>query len=1300
MRFSSAPIILWISFWAYVVGALLCPPVLAAQTANASTPANDSVTSSPDNDKAQIRQRIYDLQRQAREAVSAHKQTDLDSEDPTKLGLDEFDLGSPEFPVTAGKLYREALDLAQQEFGKRSRESVSALYQLADFYVDFYRREQARPLVQEIVEIDLIKPLTDPSEVMLLAELHKRLQEHEKSLIYAGRSVALCADEFGRENCADIVIVLGEYLIARGQFAEAETLLREARDSFASQLLSIPEADSLGTPGRALFFLTDLYLFDGYPMGLQPNGLFRLANRLPRGFVEQKIHLLDRHYLPLVTTLRLSPSSPKALLDALGDDFQQMSDLEIERLISAISDSLRSQDRWDEARTFPLADANIRNNLVAAASDGQSYRSPRSQTLFVNSRLQEFDKGAVLGRARATLLARGETVPELRSIHQDGDDTLGFSDDERNALRIRREVNQIRDAIQILERANGPNTEPIVAALMLLSRYEEGEKRRVIWADAWRRAAYLEDQELLRQAGKARSEFDIQEEMLAAVVKALKDRFGLDHVDSLLVAIARAELLAKDGKQEAAILQYEEILNAIRPHLEADLDRNFRRAGILALVFGSLNDLYGQSGQQNKQADLVQRFTRLNDSVWLTEFFEVARSAASYFRETQQYDEEASLLSKLVRIRGADKQADDIDTIRMRIALAQAMLNADPQSSGAYDEISLARNLLNSRWGGAILGSDDEDQLARETLTLQGRHALFADAAWAARETGRADPNSIRESAFRALQEGLVGPASQAVVNSAIQRSAADPNGVVGKLLAEREALKIELRVPESDRRNAYLEARQKNDGLNEEEALDLSFSSEFMSNFRSDFDLRSRVRQIDARLPELVPNYFALIYPEPLNLQTAQAILAPDEAFVLVFPGERGTHTIAISQSDIRWHRSDLNAEDARLSVLRLLWDAGARVSNLPPGFEAERDRRSLAGHPYPFDRSTAYLLYRELIQPVSEVLEGKRHVFIAAGGVMASLPFSVLVTQDPTGEDHDAEALRETSWFADVHALTHIPSIQSLQLLRSTDLATVSSQTSFAGFGDPSFEGEAQQRGLKRGRSRMDASSVMSKSRTRAGGVLADVALLRSLSRLPGTAEEIKSMRSLLDAPNSAVFLQEAATETAVRSADLSDVSVLAFATHGMMASDFGDYEGVVEPGLVFTPPDEASEKDDGYLAASEITALNLNAEWVILSACNTATSDGDGTSGLSGLARAFFYAGARNILATHWYVDDTATAQLTVRTIALQRSDLGLSRAEALQQAMREIRENPQADSATVTWAHPTFWSPFVLIGDGAR
>ncbi|WP_373489017.1 CHAT domain-containing protein [Blastomonas sp.] len=222
-------------------------------------------------------------------------------------------------------------------------------------------------------------------------------------------------------------------------------------------------------------------------------------------------------------------------------------------------------------------------------------------------------------------------------------------------------------------------------------------------------------------------------------------------------------------------------------------------------------------------------------------------------------------------------------------------------------------------------------------------------------------------------------------------------------------------------------------------------------------------------------------------------------------------------------------------------------------------------------------------------------------------------------------------------------------------------------------------------------DATLLAGQGVTDAGAPLMDPVALRKLARLPGTARELVAVQTMLGASVNAIRLVGNMTEPALRETDLSAVSTLHLATHGLTASESG---ARAEPGLVFTPPAKATNKDDGYLAVSEVLELDLRStEWVILSACNTAAPSGKaGEAGLSGLARAFFYAGAPSLLVSHWPVYDSVAAELTVN--ALRRTQIGESRAKALQNAMRDIRNT----NDKLEFAHPGAWAAFTLAGEG--
>ena len=177
---------------------------------------------------------------------------------------------------------------------------------------------------------------------------------------------------------------------------------------------------------------------------------------------------------------------------------------------------------------------------------------------------------------------------------------------------------------------------------------------------------------------------------------------------------------------------------------------------------------------------------------------------------------------------------------------------------------------------------------------------------------------------------------------------------------------------------------------------------------------------------------------------------------------------------------------------------------------------------------------------------------------------------------------------------------------------------------------------------------------------GATADVEKVRALPPLPETAAELHAIAKTLGASEADLLLGARASEPVLGQMSLDRYRIIEFATHGLVS---GELKGLTEPALVLTPPAQARSDDDGLLTASEIATLKLNADWVVLSACNTAAGDGtpDG-GGLSGLAKAFFYAGARSLLVSHWRAWSGATVKLTTGTFAELASDPSIGRAEA--------------------------------------
>jgi len=206
-----------------------------------------------------------------------------------------------------------------------------------------------------------------------------------------------------------------------------------------------------------------------------------------------------------------------------------------------------------------------------------------------------------------------------------------------------------------------------------------------------------------------------------------------------------------------------------------------------------------------------------------------------------------------------------------------------------------------------------------------------------------------------------------------------------------------------------------------------------------------------------------------------------------------------------------------------------------------------------------------------------------------------------------------------------------------------------------------------------------------------IASIQELRLQAPLPETADELCAVASHLKVAPEDVLLGQRATETAIKRLNsegrLSQYRVLHFATHGTLGGEIG---GVEQAGLLLTPPETGSQDDDGYLSADEVVALKLDADWVVLSACNTAGA----SRSYAELPQAFFYAGARALLASHWAVASEATVKLVTMTIEGASTTPRIGRAEALRQAMLSM-----IDNGGLYETHPAYWAPFVVIGEGA-
>jgi len=441
--------------------------------------------------------------------------------------------------------------------------------------------------------------------------------------------------------------------------------------------------------------------------------------------------------------------------------------------------------------------------------------------------------------------------------------------------------------------------------------------------------------------------------------------------------------------------------------------------------------------------------------------------------------------------------------------------------------------------------------------------------------------------------------------------------------------------------------------------------------------DLERSERATMLAIREQFPGYADLIAPKPATIKDIQGALHPGEALLSVLTAEEQTLVWAIPASgQPSFTAVALGRKETENLVNRL---RGA----LDPG-NVELDRLPA------FDPAIAHRLYSELLAPVAPGWQGAQHLMVAAGGALARLPFAVLLTEPApiAAPGNTTYALyRNWPWLIRQLAISQLPSSSSLLTLRRMAPGSAK-RGAFAGFGDPDFRGDGKSSASSTTRHLRSAPLLA----TRGAGEIN----YSSIAALPDTRGEILALAKALNAnAEQDVFLGKSASRDAVLKSDLSQRRIIAFATHGLLA---GEYPGMEQPALALANPGNGQH---GLLSLDDILSLKLDADWVILSACNTAAGDGRGGEAISGLGRGFFYSGSRSLLVTHWPVETVSAQNLVVGIFNELGKTPGLLRAEALRKSMLSVMASDGGEGRfRFSYAHPMFWAPYALIGDGGK
>lgn len=540
--------------------------------------------------------------------------------------------------------------------------------------------------------------------------------------------------------------------------------------------------------------------------------------------------------------------------------------------------------------------------------------------------------------------------------------------------------------------------------------------------------------------------------------------------------------------------------------------------------------------------------------------------------------------------------------------------------------------------------------------------------------TVQARDNDAIAKAFEYAQ--LASLSESAIGLNASLALASRANGAIAALEAERRAAIAALARTERAFENAIVEgdtgARQK---ASEERAR-----------------LIGQIERTETVIRQRDPAYWDLVHPEAISLAGVQKLLAADEALLFVLTLEKKSYSFAVTADGASWSRID-GYGSAEL---------GADVDSVRAGIREELDGYAEPGTG--IDSARAMRIHTHLVAPIAPALAGKRRLLVVTSGPLSALPLGLL----PEASLAPAEAAR---WMADSHVIISLASVSTLRAQRcllvsgarrhpgcaaagagpAVDRPSRPAGQGFLGIGNPVL-GEPGKRSA--------ATAPMAGGPAAGDSVtgdwvtrgVANRAMLLRMASLPGTKAELDAAAQSFGPSQSRLLMGEDAVEPKVRhTLSALHPRLISFATHGLLASETGP---LAEPGLVLTPPPATSEapEDDGFLSASEIAQLDLGSAVVILSACNTGTEERALASrNLNSLARAFQYAGAAQVIASHWAVSDDATARLMAIFMAKVASDPAAPVDIAFHDAQRELRSDPR-------WTSPAFWAPFSIIGIG--
>jgi len=494
--------------------------------------------------------------------------------------------------------------------------------------------------------------------------------------------------------------------------------------------------------------------------------------------------------------------------------------------------------------------------------------------------------------------------------------------------------------------------------------------------------------------------------------------------------------------------------------------------------------------------------------------------------------------------------------------------------------------------------------------------------------------------------------------------------GVDPQLLEGERALQRQLNAKAAARANVF-----QNKGAEEMAA---TFDREIA-------ELTDRLSEVEAQIRASSPRYAALTLPEPITVAEIQRDLLDQDTVLLEFAlaGGQGWLWVVTRDTLISYNLplpARINSASRRIHELL--------TARQPKKGITTSQRETLIAEADVEFRNVATRMSRILLSPIASKLrqewKGKR-LAIVASGALEYVPFAALPRPAPGNY---------RPLIAD-HEVINLPSATALAMIRRETPPGGSGMKTLAMLADPVFEADdprfvrlrkkGSSIGGARTRSRSsNASSDSSAVSPELARSTRDFNLSAGFSRLPFSREEAEEIAKLVPKNSLLKATDFQANRAIATSPELGHYRIIHFATHGLLNS-----QHPLLSGLVFSLVDENGKPQDGFLRMHEIYNLQLPAELVVLSACQTALGEEIKGEGLVGLARGFMHAGAQRVVASLWRVDDQATAQLMGHFYRGMLKE-NLRPAAALRAAQIEMSRNPR-------WSAPYYWAGFVMQGE---